>query len=364
MKPTDYRFFSAEDYASDDYFIEWCLNPNEKTNDFWNSWIKKHPELEVDINLAIGIVNQMQSSQKTDLNSKMRTDIWRKLESHIGSKTHNSSLSIFRKIASVAAILVIGILMFQYFISDSNVEEVQWVDHINESNHKEIISLSDDTKITLKPLTSIRFPSVFSGDKRELILHGEAFFEVARDESRPFLIYAHETITKVLGTSFMVKAIDGEDVEVEVSSGKVAVYAQTLTNGNINSNTVLFKNNRITIPKPNKKITLTPTQKGVFSFQDRSLEKSISKQVSLIRKLEELPRYKFENESIANVFDVMEQAYGIEIKYDKSALQACSISTELGDVPLRTKLDMICTALNLEMKESNAIIHISGTGCS
>ena len=57
-------------------------------------------------------------------------------------------------------------------------------------------------------------------------MKGKAFFDIARDTSQPFVVYANETITKVLGTSFTIKAFEGEkDVEVSVKTGKVAVYA-------------------------------------------------------------------------------------------------------------------------------------------
>src|SRR5699024_2915773 len=82
----------------------------------------------------------------------------------------------------------------------------------------------DGSVIQLNAESTLRYPSKFDSNKREVYLEGEAFFSVERDTTRPFIIHAGGTATQVLGTSFNIRAYEGEDkVQVAVVEGEVAV---------------------------------------------------------------------------------------------------------------------------------------------
>jgi transmembrane sensor len=72
------------------------------------------------------------------------------------------------------------------------------------------LTLSDGTKVWLNALSSIRFPVSFPGDSRMVDITGEAYFEVARDERKPFLVRSSGQTIQVLGTSFNVNAYADE----------------------------------------------------------------------------------------------------------------------------------------------------------
>lgn len=67
-------------------------------------------------------------------------------------------------------------------------------------------TLSDGTKVWLNAGSSLRYPLQFSGDSRSVILEGEAYFDVARDAKRPFIVSVNDTKIQVLGTEFNVNA--------------------------------------------------------------------------------------------------------------------------------------------------------------
>ncbi|MEO8535264.1 MAG: FecR family protein [Flavobacterium sp.] len=85
-----------------------------------------------------------------------------------------------------------------------------------------LLRLSDGTKVWINENTQIEYPEHFAANERIVKLKGEAFFEVARDTTRPFIISSGDIKTTVLGTSFDVKAY-GKIAEVNVRSGKVKV---------------------------------------------------------------------------------------------------------------------------------------------
>lgn len=86
-----------------------------------------------------------------------------------------------------------------------------------------IDELSDGSVIQLNSNSSLSYLSEFEADERKVALKGEAFFEIAKDEKRPFIVdLQDELYVKVLGTSFNVKSIDGDSItEVYVKTGKV-----------------------------------------------------------------------------------------------------------------------------------------------
>ncbi|MFT4093696.1 MAG: FecR domain-containing protein [Niabella sp.] len=88
--------------------------------------------------------------------------------------------------------------------------------------------LDDGTRVWLNAASSIRFPSAFTGNKREVEVTGEAYFEVAHDKNRPFFVTFHspgrEGVVEVLGTHFNINAYANEaDAKVTLLEGSVKV---------------------------------------------------------------------------------------------------------------------------------------------
>ncbi|WP_343303914.1 FecR domain-containing protein [Chitinophaga niabensis] len=72
--------------------------------------------------------------------------------------------------------------------------------------------LSDGTRVWLNANSSIRFPATFNGDTRSVSITGEAYFEVAKNKTKPFLVTAKEATISVLGTHFNIMAYEDENM--------------------------------------------------------------------------------------------------------------------------------------------------------
>ena len=83
--------------------------------------------------------------------------------------------------------------------------------------------LSDGTRVWLNAKSSLVYPNFFKGDRREVELHGEGFFRVAHDASRPFLVKSGNVVTEVLGTEFNLRNYSCEDTHVTLLQGSVKV---------------------------------------------------------------------------------------------------------------------------------------------
>lgn len=376
----NYKHFKLEDFVSDDEFISWCLHPNERSNKFWNNWLEEHPEKEFLVLEAKQFILDLKSIETEASPSNLELEIWEQIENNLIQEKKPNKLErkagkfrSLRWVLGAAASLLLILNIFLWLQVDSfnkvsnNLSKAEWLNIENSSGISKTIHLSDNSSIILEPFSSLKYPASFSNDQRVVFLKGEAFFEIERDTSRPFLVYANETITKVLGTSFRITAFEGQEiVEVDVTTGKVAVY------GHVKSNTLdpqekmieVEADEKILISKPNKKLEVTPNQKVVFNKKASMMVKEVTATPLIISKIEALPQLEFENESIVKVFEAIEKAYGIELEFSEEELDECTITTKLNNESLFDKLNIICTALDLSFSEKEAKIFIKGKGCN
>lgn len=134
-----------------------------------------------------------------------------------------SFIPYLRYVEIVAVILSIGWGGFRLIRSNQEKVLTYTEVHVKNGEHKRVI-LPDGTSVTLNAGSYLRYPREFITDVRRIEMNGEAFFEVTRDEEKPFLIHTKDADVKVLGTSFNVKAFDmDEQLTVSVQTGKVQV---------------------------------------------------------------------------------------------------------------------------------------------
>ena len=128
------------------------------------------------------------------------------------------------KIAS-AAVLIIGIIGLAYYYNHLNTYDQIVVINSGIKEVKEIV-LPDSSHVWLNENSSLQIPVAFTKKQRKVTLKGEAYFEIKRNETRPFIITTGHTLTEILGTSFNIKmdTLSG-NVSVIVNSGKVAFYS-------------------------------------------------------------------------------------------------------------------------------------------
>lgn len=88
------------------------------------------------------------------------------------------------------------------------------------------LTLPDGTGVWLNASSSITYPSVFTDDQRKVTISGEAYFEVAPDKDKPFLVSVNETVVEVLGTHFNVNAYPEEgSIKTTLLEGAVKVIS-------------------------------------------------------------------------------------------------------------------------------------------
>ncbi len=92
------------------------------------------------------------------------------------------------------------------------------------------VELPDGSKVKLRPGSRISYPTRFVGSNRQVALHGEAYFMVAKDEKKPFVVKTGNVYTRVLGTEFNIKAKNEHEMsasEITLVKGSVEVWAMS-----------------------------------------------------------------------------------------------------------------------------------------
>jgi len=152
-----------------------------------------------------------------------------------------------------AAAAAIAIFLFLFFLkkqADIKKEEHNLAQNSvsTKPGSKSKIQLPDGTQVWLNADSKIAYNENFLGNFREVQLTGEAYFDVVKDKSRPFIIHTHAIDLKVLGTAFNVRSYDNEqNAETSLIRGSIEV---TLRNN------------------PDKKIVLKPNEKLVVHNDD------------------------------------------------------------------------------------------------
>lgn len=144
------------------------------------------------------------------------------------------SIPAWRWGRSVAAFLLFAFslyFLFEEIMSDKNKEVVteKRIDIIEkevEAGKKLRLTLPDQTKVTINSLSKVSFAFDYGIRDREILLEGEAFFEITPDKDRPFKVRTGTVVTTALGTAFNAYS-RGDAVEIALTEGAVVVSDET-----------------------------------------------------------------------------------------------------------------------------------------
>ncbi|MEN7548063.1 FecR domain-containing protein [Rapidithrix thailandica] len=231
----DYIDYALEDFLKDELFVKWVQNPTPEQSFFWESWLSKHPEKVALVYKAKEIINAVEYAHvhepPEELYLQVLEQVLKKSERRWVRPALHQPAKVYtwlRWVASVALLVTVGLGSWwihqrENILPDPEVREL--VTKIIPKGKKVSLILTDGTRIKLNSESKISFPKYFDAHLREVYLEGEAFFEVERDTARPFVVHAKGVDTRVLGTSFNLRAYpEQRQVNVTVATGKVAVY--------------------------------------------------------------------------------------------------------------------------------------------
>lgn len=259
--------------------------------------------------------------------------------------------------ASIALLILAGFWIYNRsfeidkFAQYKRMEGMRVV--VNRGTTEMPVMMEDGSRAMLNPGAELCLPGHFEAGKREVFLKGEAFFEVSENTDRPFLVHTGQITTKVLGTSFRVKAPENSlEVEVAVNTGKVAVFEEGKSD--------LFQSSKSgngVILNPNHQVTFVKKSKlFVTSLVDNPVALPATTQTNL-------PSFQYTDTPLSDVLKELERVYRIEMEVEKNSLIACPLTANLSNKGLYAQLDLICAAIQGTYDVKGTTILISGKGC-
>lgn len=130
-----------------------------------------------------------------------KSQIQKSIFTHVKKKIDPSYANWYWMVAVVSILVTTGIFYWQ---SSTVITSPALVNISTHHNQVKTIVLQDSSKVTLNENSVLEFPKSFSDTVRYVRLHGEAYFKIKHDATRPFKVYADRMITEVLGTEFNI----------------------------------------------------------------------------------------------------------------------------------------------------------------
>lgn len=313
-------------------------NINSEETQLLNSWRSQNPDNESafqsysrtwDYSVKIDNIKDINLDQE-----------WVKLSSKLNGFNepelqHKSVFIKFYRIAAVFLVLALSIVVVKYYFFNNH--EKLLIAAVNPVE----LSLSDGSIISLNVFAEIKYPEKFSKETRTVSLQkGEAFFNIARDEEKPFIVETDKLTVKVLGTSFCVDVSETGETSVIVSTGKVEAIKRD---------------------HPDEKIVLYPGDKLVYSNTSDSFSSSVNDDSNFLGW--KTKKLIFKNELFSKVINDISHTYHKNIIIDNDALKNCRLTASFEDQSFESVLKILETALNINIKYTENSIVISGEGC-
>ncbi|HMF71771.1 MAG TPA: FecR family protein [Flavitalea sp.] len=263
----------------------------------------------------------------------------------------------FQALRRIAAILIVGTGVGLFFYTERDPESTDSQNFvaatpggktgqdISDTASKSTIYLSDGSVVWLKAGSRLEYPRKFDGEVREVTLVGEAFFDVAKDPEKPFIIHAADFTTRVLGTSFNIKAYGDDDAaEVVVVTGKVMVSAKEPS-----------------VDK-SKVLVLKPNQKAIYSRKDKSLvEAPVTEQE--VKITTNKSKLAFDETQLKDIINVLNATYDINIALSNESMTDCMITADLTNETLGVSIAILSKALHATYTIDGKNIMLLGNGC-
>jgi len=300
---------------------EVCSSPDEFNQLF------HQPELEFELKNAL-----LHDLEKTQISSTDRgyfDQLFEKFWSRRSIRQHEiTSLNRWIKIAGVAAILVVGLIGGFLLNNQTKTVDTQYFTSLSPKGSISEVILPDNTHIFLNSDSEVKYTTNARGETREVILSGEAWFNVTKDIHHPFVVHTPAYDVKVTGTSFNVKAYpDDHTITTTLEEGCIHIY-QTDKSGS-QQETIMNPGEQYTFDKTSNTATITQVNTELFSAW------RYNKLIFINMELDELAK-------------LLERRFGVSIAIQDSGIKNYHFDGTLKDETLLDILNIIQQTLPIE----------------
>lgn len=246
------------------------------------------------------------------------------------------TLPVWRKAMQWAAILLLPVLsaFLAYYITiNTTYHDKNNVTVTASNGEKAEVILADGSRVWLNSGSSLTYNERFNRKKRNVYLEGEAYFEVAKDPRRPFIVKTTDMDIEALGTSFNVSAYTGEQYHFSILlEGKIKVNA-------LGQEHILTENERITIDKTHRTLSTDKVYATDFvQWKDGNIY--------------------FENRSFEEIASTLSRVFNVEIRFASDNLRSIRFSGTLGNSSIRNALDILSLTSAMRYEMDGTVIEL------
>ena len=273
---------------------------------------------------AFSVWRESQFLEKTEesLKKEYREEAYALLKK-IGKKKRKSLKPLLAAAGSIAAAIAVIFSLFRLYEGVSR-QDIYYECIETTYGERKDITLPDGSMVILNSCSRLRYPTKFTQQTREVRLQGEAFFDVAKDPDRQFVVSAGQFCVKVLGTAFNIKSYDMDEItSVKVDRGKVQIEMPEATMRLSAQERVEVNSLRGTIKKHQDLYETAGWRKGCLYFdatpiQDVARELEREYNCSIVfqegQEFDNLISGEHDNQSLESVLQSLEYISGIKYK--------------------------------------------------
>lgn len=299
-------------------------------------WIKTSAQNRDYFKKYISVINSLERNNKR-FNESASTAFADFL--NITSKETITKSISFYPLLKIAAVIVL-FLGLGYLLSETVFHPINDVIVYNATSMKDQM-LPDETKVTVNKGSSLTYPEKFKGEVRTVSLKGQAFFDVARNEEKPFVINVGTVVIEVLGTSFDVSEDDAKQmITVTVETGKVKVTCSELG----------FE-----------KILEPHQQCSIHLGNNAAIDETVVQNNNHLSWLTGV--LDFEETPLEDVIVELNKLYDKDLVIGSDLIKNCKLTTKINNYPLPDVIKMLEQTLDLQIIENDEAFVIIGEGC-
>jgi transmembrane sensor len=350
----NYTEFSSDDFIKDDYFQRWVLSPDEANNRFWEDFVRQHPYKQGAIQEARQFLLLFHFRESDVFQSRIAS-LKKRIDAEIDQagpdavadapaegtavplQGNERRVPIFRRYWYAAAAVALILLAAGLYLLTPAVQN-----QVTARGHRTFVTLEDGTKIWLNADSRLTYPKSFNGEKtREIELEGEAYFDVAEDKQKPFIVHTSDIRIRVLGTAFNVKSY-GKDrtIETTLFRGKVTIQSA----------------------EDSTRLTLLPNQQAVFEKESRRI---------FLEDKEEAGDYGswrdgqlvFHDRPLSDIVNELERWFNVTITVEDRASLNCHFSAKVHNKNLEEVLELFQDAEGIDYRIDGTHVFILGKLC-
>jgi transmembrane sensor len=350
----NYSEFSSDDLIKDDYFQQWVLSPDESNSRFWEDFVRQHPYQQAAVQEARQFLllfhfreNDVFQSRIASLKKRIDAEIDQAepraipdapaAEAADLSPTDEHGVHPLRRYWYAAAAVALVLVAAGLYLLRPAVQN-----QVTARGHRTFVILEDGTKIWLNADSRLTYPKSFSGEKtREIELEGEAYFDVAENKQKPFIVHTSDIRIRVLGTAFNVKSY-GKDrtIETTLFRGKVTIQSEV----------------------DSTRLTLQPNQQAVFEKETKRIFLEHKEEVGDYGSWRD-GQLVFHDRSLYDIVNELERWFNVTISVEDRASLNCHFSAKVNNKNLEEVLELFKDAEGIDYRIDGTHVFILGKLC-